>query len=60
MLLLAGSSLPSWFGLAANSHCWQCVEKLPVLRQVAISTERHEIRERIVTLLVPLHLVVDL
>ena len=54
------SSHPSWFWLAANSNRWDRIEKLPMLSHVAVSAERHEIRERVVPLLAPLDPVVHL
>jgi hypothetical protein len=54
------SSLPSWFGLAANSHCWHCVEKLTVFGHVAIRAKRYEIPERVIPLRAPLDPVVHL
>jgi len=60
MLLPAGSSLPSWFWLAANSDSWHLIEKPPVLGQVAIRAKRHQVLQRIITGLAPLHLAVDL
>jgi len=60
MLLPAGSSLPSWFWLAASCDGWQRIEKLPVLAQMVVRAKRHKVLERIITLLAPLGVVVDL
>ena len=58
--LQARFSLPSRFWLAGNSNRRDRIEKLPVLSHVAVSTQRHEIRERVVPLLAPFDLVMDL
>ncbi len=46
--------------LAAKSARRDRIEKLPVLGHVTVSTERHEIRERIIPLLAPFDRMMDL
>jgi hypothetical protein len=59
-LLQAGLSLHTWLWPTANSDCWHRVGKLPVPGQMAIRAKRHQVLERIITLLAPLDLTVDL
>jgi hypothetical protein len=54
------SLLRSWFWLAANSGCWDGIEKLPVLGQVAVRAKRYKVRERIVPVLAAFDPVVHL
>ena len=49
-VLLTGLSLPSWLGLAAHPGRWDGIATLLVLSHVAVGTQRHQIRERIVLL----------
>ena len=55
-----GSSLPAGFGLTARFGRYHRIVKLPMLLHVAVGTQAHKILKRVISLLAPLDLVMDL
>ena len=56
----AGLPLPSWLWPAASSDRWHRIGKLPMLAHMAGRAKRHQVLKKIITLLAPLDLMVDL